>query len=93
MATKFEYYHVPLSQPSRAVLLLLKLTKAPHNVHFLDMMKGTLFNSLLENTVYQRAWEVNIFIKARKGRKLNAYLPVNSIYFAPKDQIICPNTG
>ncbi|KAJ8023999.1 Glutathione S-transferase theta-1 [Holothuria leucospilota] len=40
MATKFEYYHVPLSQPSRAVLLLLKMTKAPHNVHTLDMLKG-----------------------------------------------------
>lgn len=40
MATEFVYYHVPLSQPSRTVLLLLKLTNAPHKVHILDMRKG-----------------------------------------------------
>lgn len=40
MATEFEYYHVPLSQPSRTGLLLLKLVNAPHKVKLVDLDNG-----------------------------------------------------
>ncbi|KAJ8023998.1 Glutathione S-transferase theta-1 [Holothuria leucospilota] len=39
MATEFECYYDPLSQPCRTVLLLLKLTNAPHKIKWMDMSK------------------------------------------------------
>ncbi|PIK53670.1 putative glutathione S-transferase theta-1-like [Apostichopus japonicus] len=40
MADIFHHYHVGLSQPCRSVLMILKLTNAPHEVHHVDFRKG-----------------------------------------------------
>ncbi|KAJ8023994.1 Glutathione S-transferase theta-1 [Holothuria leucospilota] len=40
MEGTFDFYHFPISQPSRSIHLLLKLVNAPHNVHHVDLISG-----------------------------------------------------